>query len=229
MFTNTRLRVLNVKKKVLIFGTGGHAVSAASLAEQCGFSVYSFISLQETIGEINGKQIRPIQSFPSGSKISVVLAVGDNFLRESLTDELGLLAKRKNLEVTFPNLVHPSCHIGSHVKIGQGNQLFPGASLGANSRIEDFVILNHLSSLDHESSMESFASLAPGVVTGGRVKIGRRAALLINSAVSNDITIGSDAIIGANSFVKEDVMDNSLVAGSPARFIRHQGAGDSYL
>ena len=229
MFTNTRIRVLNSKKKVMIFGTGGHAVSAASLAEQCGFSVSFFVSLQETHGEINGKQIRAIQSFPSKSKIAVVIAVGDNYLRESLTEELISHAKREAVEISFPNLIHPSCHVGSNVTFGQGNQMFPGANLGAQSRIEDFVILNHLSSLDHESYVESFASLAPGAVTGGRVKIGRRSALLINSAVSNGIEIGSDAIIAANSFVKEDVMDNSLVAGSPSRFIRHQGAGDSYL
>jgi sugar O-acyltransferase (sialic acid O-acetyltransferase NeuD family) len=229
MFANTKLRVLSVKKKVMIFGTGGHAVSAASLAEQCGFSVCCFVSLQETFGEINGKQIRSIHSFPSKSRIAVVIAVGDNFLRENLAEELNMLAKRKSIEITFPNLIHPTCHIGSHTKFGQGNQLFPGANLGAHSRIEDFVILNHLSSLDHESCMDSFASLAPGAVTGGRVKIGRRSALLINSAISNGISIGSDVVIAANSFVKEDVIDNSLVAGSPAKFIRHQRAGDSYL
>ena len=229
MFTNTRIRVLSVKKKVIIFGTGGHAVSVASLAEQCGFSVSCFASLQETLGEINGKKIRAVQSFPPRSKIAVVIAVGDNFLRESLTKELISVAKCKRIEITFPNLIHPTCHIGTNAIFGQGNQLFPGANLGAHSRIEDFVILNHLSSLDHESSMGSFASLAPGAVTGGRVKIGRRSALLINSSVSNGIEIGSDSIIAANSFVKEDVMDNSLVAGSPARFIRHQRAGDCYL
>ena len=229
MFTNTRLRVLNVKKKVMVFGTGGHAVSAASLAEQCGFSVSFFVSLQETLDKINGKQIRGIQSFPSGSKIAIVIAVGDNYVRENVTEQLTTLAKRKRIEIAFPNLIHPSCHIGSNATFGQGNQLFPGANIGAHSRIDDFVILNHLSSLDHESSMESFASLAPSAVTGGRVKIGRRSALLINSAVSNGIEIGSDAIIAANSFVKEDVMNNSLVAGSPARFIRHHRAGDSYL
>lgn len=229
MFTNYRLRVLNVKKKVMIFGTGGHAISVASLAEQCGFNVSGFVSSQETLGEINGKHVHPILSFPPRSKIAVAIAVGDNFLRESLAEELVLLAKSKKIEISFPNLIHPTCNIGSGAKFGQGNQLFPGANLGAHSRIEDFVILNHLSSLDHESSMESFASLAPGVVTGGRVKIGRRSALLINSAVSNGIAIGNDVVIAANSFVKEDVMDNSLVAGSPARFIRHQRAGEVYL
>jgi sugar O-acyltransferase (sialic acid O-acetyltransferase NeuD family) len=229
MFANSRPSILKIKRKVIIFGTGGHAVSAASLAEQCGYYVSCFVSFQKTIGEVNGRQILPIESFPSKSKISVVIAVGDNFLRESIAGELVMLAKCKSLEIAFPNLIHPSCHIGSHAQLGQGNQLFPGANLGAYSRIEDFVVINHLSSLDHESSMESFASLAPAAVTGGRVKIGRRAALLINSTVSNGIAIGNDAIIAANSFVKENVMDNCLVAGSPAQFIRYHRAGDSYL
>ncbi len=229
MFMRTKLSVLKVKKKLVILGTGGHAVSSASLAEQCGYHVSCFISFQDTHGEMNGRKIRPIKALLSKSRISVVIAVGDNYLRESLVDELSLLAKRTDLQLIFPNLIHPSCHIGSNAQLGQGNQLFPGANLGAYSSIENFVILNHLSSLDHESSMGSFASLAPGVVTGGRVKIGRRAALLINSCVSNNVSIGSDAVIAANSFVKENVMSNSLVAGSPAKFIRIQKAGDSYL
>jgi sugar O-acyltransferase (sialic acid O-acetyltransferase NeuD family) len=229
MFANSRLRVPSIKKKVMIFGTGGHAISTASLAEQCGFYVSCFVTLKETLSELNGKQVRTIQSIPSRSSISIVIAIGVNFRRDSLVDELSLLAKNKNLKMFFPNLIHPSCQIGSHVKLGQGNQLFPGANVGTHTRIQDFVILNHLSSLDHESSMESFASMAPGVVTGGRVKIGRRAALLINSSVSNGVTIGSDAIVAANSFVKEDVANNSLVAGSPAKFVRNQKTGDSYL
>lgn len=218
-----------MKKKLVIFGTGGHAVSTASLAEQCGYRVSCFVSFQETHGAINGRQVRLIQSFSPGSRISIAVAVGDNFLRETIVHELSMFAKSHDIEVVFPNLIHPSCHIASNLEFGKGNLIFPGSNLGANTLVEDFVILNHLCSLDHESSIASFASLAPGVVTGGRVQIGKRTALLINSAVSNGVKIGSDVIIAANSFVKEDVPDNCLVAGSPAKFIRNQRPGDSYL
>jgi sugar O-acyltransferase (sialic acid O-acetyltransferase NeuD family) len=213
----------------MILGTGGHAVSTASLAEQCGYYVSCFLSLQEASGELYGREIRSLRSIRPNSRISVAVAVGDNFLRERCVNDVLSFTNNNSIEVVFPNLLHPSCHIGSHTTLGEGNLLFPGANLGSHVQIENFVTLNHLSSLDHESTIGSFSSLAPGAVSGGRVKIGNRSALMIHSAVSHGVSIGNDVIIAANSFVKEDVNDNSLVAGSPAKFVRVQRVGDPYL
>jgi len=55
--------------------------------------------------------------------------------------------------------------------------------------------------------------------TGSPV-IGHNVFIGTGAVVVGDITIGSNVIIGALSFVNQDVPDNSVVAGNPANIIR---------
>lgn len=57
-------------------------------------------------------------------------------------------------------------------------------------------------------------------ISKGSVVIGNNCYIGPNSIVSRNITIGSRVVVGANSLVKSDVESDSLVAGSPAKFIR---------
>lgn len=50
--------------------------------------------------------------------------------------------------------------------------------------------------------------------------IGNNVWIMAGAKVIGPITIGSNVIIGANSFVNKDVPDNSVVAGNPATIIR---------
>ena len=51
--------------------------------------------------------------------------------------------------------------------------------------------------------------------------IGDNVSLGANVTIIGDITIGNNVIVGAGSVVVKDVPDNCIVAGNPARIIRH--------
>lgn len=53
--------------------------------------------------------------------------------------------------------------------------------------------------------------------------VGRRASIGSNTTIVCGITIGEEALVGAGSVVTRDVPPRALVAGNPARFIRHLG------
>lgn len=42
----------------------------------------------------------------------------------------------------------------------------------------------------------------------------------INTVISPGVTIGKNCVVGANSFINKDVADYTVVAGSPAKFIK---------
>jgi len=42
----------------------------------------------------------------------------------------------------------------------------------------------------------------------------------VNCVIRRGVSVGNGAIIGANSFVNDDVPDFAIVAGSPAKIIR---------
>lgn len=51
-------------------------------------------------------------------------------------------------------------------------------------------------------------------------KIGAGSWIGINAVIAPGVTIGRHAVVGANSYVNKDVADYTVVAGSPARFIK---------
>ena len=83
--------------------------------------------------------------------------------------------------------------------------------------------------MDHESSMGSFSSLAPGVVAGGRVMIGERSAIGIGAAIRHGVRIGQDTVVGSASYVHEDLPNNVVAYGTPARVVRPRNGDDLYL
>jgi len=56
----------------------------------------------------------------------------------------------------------------------------------------------------------------------GRVVIKREARVGSHSVIMPGVTIGENAVIGAFSFVTQDVPDNTIVFGVPAKVIKHK-------
>ncbi|WP_159449279.1 DapH/DapD/GlmU-related protein [Demequina sp. NBRC 110051] len=105
------------------------------------------------------------------------------------------------------------------LSIGSRFYINAGASITAYSSVtigDDFKMGPFASIADtagHEITAGEGARIAP-VVIGNNVWLGR------GVAVMPGVTIGDNAIIGANSVVTKDVPADTVVAGTPARPIR---------
>ena len=86
-------------------------------------------------------------------------------------------------------------------------------------RIGDNVLIGHkvvIATLNHDIDPENRAAMVPGrVVIGNNVWIGSSVTIL------SGVTIGDGAIVGAGSVVTKSIPDNCIVAGNPAKIIRH--------
>ena len=85
--------------------------------------------------------------------------------------------------------------IGAHVRTGIDFRIYPGAVLGEPGR--------------------GSADAAGFPTFGDHVTIGAHAVVL------GPIHVGHGSVVGANSVVTRDVPDNVIVAGSPAKIVRH--------
>lgn len=54
----------------------------------------------------------------------------------------------------------------------------------------------------------------------GKVRIGKKVFIGMNSLIVNAVDIGDNAIIGAGSVVNRDIPPKELWGGNPARFIK---------
>lgn len=214
------------EKNLIIIGAGGHAISVANVAISAQFNIKYFADPEKADQILMGikvkKEISDIKDF---EECAFAIAIGENVIREKIYNELIF----KNKKINFPALIHQSAVISNLVTIDEGTVIMPNTVVGPNSHIGKFCILNTCSSIDHDCSMLDFASLGPGVITGGNVEIGRRSAICIAAVVKHGIKIGKDCVVGANSYLNQDILDKDLVYGSPAKVIRTKNDNESYL
>lgn len=208
---------------LLIIGCGGHAKVVSDIARILGHSDLHFLDTTGKTTTFLGQPVR--HAFPSDFRGLFLVAVGDNWHRQQLQEAF----VEANPGASSPTLIHPSCVIGADCTIGAGTVLMPLCVVNAGSQVGAGVILNTRTSVDHDGWVDAFASLAPGCVLGGQVRVGRRSALGLACVVRHQITIGEDVVVGASSFVNRDLADCCVAYGIPARPVRWRQPEDPYL
>jgi UDP-3-O-[3-hydroxymyristoyl] glucosamine N-acyltransferase len=118
----------------------------------------------------------------------------------------------------FPHL--KGVKIGNNVDIS-GNSNIDRGSL-SDTKIGDGTKIDALVHVAHNVTIGKNCQLTAGTVIGGSTVIGNMSWTGLNSTVKDQIKIGSDALIGAGSVVINDVSGGDIVAGVPAKTIRHK-------
>ena len=120
--------------------------------------------------------------------------------------------------------VYDSVHAFGSVTVGKGTWIGPFVILdgsGADLTIGDFCdISTGVHIFTHDTALRC-VSMGKAPVRGLPVSIGDGTYLGSQSVVVAGVSIGSRCIVGANSLVRTDVLDRTIVAGSPAVPIGH--------
>jgi len=218
--------------RLLVVGSSGHAGSVIDVALACGD--------HEVVGLLDDFQ--PAGTAALGYSIlggaadvasicarldvhGLIVAIGDNFQRQRVSERLAVMVPA----IPFATLVHPSAVVGRDVALGPGTIMMARAVAGAGCRIGSGCVLNTSSTLDHEGVLGDWASLAPGVTAGGRVRVGTRSFVGLGANVVHDISIGADTVVGAGSLVLSDVSSSVVAYGSPCRVLRQRRPDEAYL
>ena len=207
---------------LVIFGTGGHAISVANVALSAGYKIKHFVDKYKKGFDLLGYSIiTDIDELDNFYNFNFAIAVGDNYIRERIYKELVL--KIPNL--VFPALVHSSAVISFFAEVGAGTVVMPKAVIGPNSKVGKFCLINTNASIDHDCVMFDYSSLAPSAATGGAVTIGYRSSICIGASIKQGLIIGDDCIVGANSYLNKDLPNNQVAYGTPAKQLRTKNIG----
>ena len=217
---------------IVIFGSSGHTKVVIDIVEKESLhNIYGLIGeKKDSEHDLMGYQIvgteKDLKELRSKNNISGgIIGIGDNWLRKTVRDKI-----LDNLpDFNFLSCIHPSALIANDVQIGKGTVIMPGAIVNSGSVVHEHCILNTKCSIDHDSVLGEFSSLAPGATVGGNVKIGKYSAISLGANVLQNMVIGEHSVIGAGSLVNKNIDDLSVNYGIPARFIRTRNVGDKYL
>jgi len=212
---------------VILFGTGEHARVIADIARSAGYALVAVVDEDRAKAGIEGIPLyhdaRDAAEHHADARWCV--SIGDNHTRESVVARL----ENSLPDVQFARLIHKRATVADGVDIGDGTVVMAGVVINPGTRIGRHCIVNTGACLDHDNLLEDFASVAPGVTSGGKVEIGFATAVCIGACVQHGVRIGQRTVIGAGSVVLGDVPELSVAYGTPCRVVRSRSPADRYL
>ncbi|HEY2980513.1 MAG TPA: acetyltransferase [Anaerolineales bacterium] len=219
-------------ENIVVVGSSGHAKVVLDILEKQGtYHIAGLIDAIMPAGErAFGYELLGAESDLPGlvDRLKLrgcLIAIGDNWRRHLVAQKLMQLAPM----LDFVAAIHPSAQLGRGAMVGRGSVIMAGAAVNSDSRVGEFCIVNTHASLDHDSVMEDFSSLAPNAATGGNVHIGAYSAISMGANIIHGRRVGRHSVIGAGALVLEDLPDFTVAYGVPARVIRTRQAGDEYM
>lgn len=214
-------------RKLIILGGRGIGMIAASVANDLGtYEVLGFLNDMVPIGSKVGKY--------NGYNVIGVSADAKKYLDDEdvyffigyvgMKNEKEVFEKITSLEIPrhrFATLIHPTAIVPKgFCSIGNGVLMAPLSQLSPDTTVEDNCILLPNSFLGHDSTMKRFSHITANSVVGGNVTLGRGAHVGTNATIRENVTIGDFALVGSGSVVLNDVPENSIVVGNPAKILK---------
>jgi sugar O-acyltransferase (sialic acid O-acetyltransferase NeuD family) len=204
-----------MKEKIAIIGAGGFGREVFALVDKDIFEVAGFID-----NGIDSDTGLPAPVLGDDSIIfqlksrqisSVCISIGNMQLRRKLFD------MALNAGLLLPRIIYKNATILTSVPTGEGIIVYPGVVVMNDCTIGTGVLLNSGVTLGHDVSIGNFSNINPGAHLAGHVKIGESSMIGIGASIRENIRIGNRVIVGAGSVVINDVPDDTIVYGVPAK------------
>ena len=126
---------------------------------------------------------------------------------------------KTGLDVRIMPLVDPRAIIGMNVTIQDGALVEAGAVIGPGTVVGEGTIVDVGVTVAHDCMLGPFSHLSPGCALSGVVCLKENVLVGVGAALNSTITVGRGSIITPGSAVMNDVLDNVVMSGVPAKVI----------
>ena len=182
------------RSRLLVLGAGGHGRSVAEAAElSCRFDVVGFLDDSLPAGETNlGLPVLgPVASMSVYRTCAdqVIVAIGNNAVRESLMGQVG------EAGFEFATVVHPRAIVAPSAVLGAGSTVMAGAIVGTEARLGSGSIVNCGAVVDHHAIVESYGHLGVNASMAGGTVLGRGAWMQAGSSLGYGVIVAAGGIL----------------------------------
>jgi len=193
--------------RIIIAGAGGQGAVVADMLRHA----VGFVDDSRTGTVLGLPVLGTIASLPDIEHDAVIVAIGDNRLRRTITERLLAAGER------LATAIHPFSSIASSATIGDGAMISAGAIVMPRAVIGRGALVNTKASVDHDSFVGDYAHISCGATLGANVRIGEETLIAIGASVVSGCSVGARSVIGAGAVVVRDVGDDVVAFGVPAK------------
>lgn len=211
-----------IKKKVIIIGAGRHGILIAEkVLENKALALEGFIDQPSTV-------LPPFLSEKGylivGTDEDMVHYKKSSFFHLALGGDLikvrqKIIKKIEDDNYKVTEIVHPSSYISPSARLGKGCAVLVNAVVHTGAAIGDFSCINTAAVVEHDCRVGKNVFIQPGAVLSGSVIVGDNTSIGVGASVRQNIRIGVNCVIGGGAFVCEDIPDNSIAYGVPAKVV----------
>ncbi len=205
-------------KDLVIAGKGGFAREVRWLLERINQEkkTWNFLGyIDREPGESVAGNDGFLQEYEK--ELAVVLAVGDPTVRKRLAE-----CFQQNPCLYFPNLVDPGALCPRGVRMGMGNIICAGTIFTTDIEIGNFNIINLACTVGHDTVIQDYVTINPGVNVSGNVCIETLANIGTGTQIIQGKTVGNGTVVGAGAVVNRSLPAFCTAVGVPARPVRYR-------
>lgn len=210
-----------MKQRLAIIGAGEMASQVIHYANIDGryLPVGVFVDYPEDMQRFEGLErlgtLHDIEkSYANGLFDCLFIAIGYKHLAFKQSLHASLKGK-----IPFATIIANAAYIDPSSIIGEDVIIYPGTIIDKDVTIKDNVLLNLGATISHNCVVEDSSFIGVRTAVSGFTKIGRCCFIGTNSAISDNISICDNVIIGASALVIHDIVEDGTYVGVPAKKI----------
>ena len=148
------------------------------------------------------------------NSFEVVIANGEPVVRKAIYDKL------KSSNIKLATLVDNSAIVSDTAQIGEGVIVTSYCSISSSAVVGNNVAINTKAIVGHDVRLGEHAVISSLVNIGGATPVGENSYIGMGVQIKEGLTIGKDVIVGMGSVVYNDIPDEVIALGNPARPMR---------
>lgn len=204
---------------IVLVGGGGHCRSCIELIESTNmYNIIGILDLPSQKGnKVLGYEVigddNDYLKFKNKNYTFVVTTgqIKSSRIRKRIFQEL------EKINAKIATIISPKATISKHAILGKGTVVMHNCVVNASAKIGENCIINTASIIEHDVEVGSHTHISTNAVVNGESKIGNNSFIGSNSCISSGVNIGDKVIIGAGSTAINDILEEGVYIGSPAK------------